>query len=71
MNRTELITKLGQYRRLQNVSANELSLRIDKAHNYVSLLEAGKVNISYDALHAICNELNIEIILKPKFEINL
>jgi len=62
MDRKQFATKLGQLRVAKNLSAYELSLRIGKYHNYIHMVENGKVNVSLDVIFAIARELEI----KPK-----
>jgi transcriptional regulator with XRE-family HTH domain len=51
--------KLAQIRLSKNISAYQLSLKIGKASNYINSVERGKVNISLEAIIAICEELGI------------
>ena len=62
MDRRTFGIRLAQIRQAKNLSAYELSLRIDRAHNYINSVEIGKVNISLESILRICNELAI----KPK-----
>ena len=59
MDRKDIVLKLAQIRQSKDISAYELSLRVDKAHNYIHSIESGKINPSLDSLLAICNELGI------------
>ncbi|MCI9518239.1 MAG: helix-turn-helix transcriptional regulator [Clostridia bacterium] len=43
-----------------NISAYELSLRIDKDASYIHKVESGKINISLKTILRICEELNID-----------
>jgi len=60
MDRKAFAVKLGQLREARNLSAYELSLRIGKSHNYIHMVEHGKVNISLDMILAIARELEID-----------
>jgi transcriptional regulator with XRE-family HTH domain len=59
MERKDIVLKLAQIRTAKNISAHELSLRLDKAHNYIHELEKGKNNISLEMFLLICKELGI------------
>ena len=59
MDRKSICIKIAQIRQSKNISAYELSLRLDKAANYMSYVEMGKVNIKLDTLLMICKELGI------------
>jgi len=59
MDRKELGLKIAKLRQAKNLSAYELSLRIEKSHNYMYLVEMGNVNFTIDAFLAICRELEI------------
>lgn len=43
-----------------NLSAYELSLRIEKDASYIHKLENGKVNVTLNTIFKICEVLNIE-----------
>jgi len=60
MNRKEFGLNLAKIRMTKNISAYELSLRIDKAHNYVHSVETGKINPGLDSILAIADALEIE-----------
>ena len=52
-------TNLAKARIARELSAYELSLRIDKSANYIHRVENGDVNISIKSLLSICKELGI------------
>lgn len=52
--------KLAQVRQSKNITAYELALRINRANNYIHLVEAGKLNISIESIFRICNQLQIK-----------
>jgi len=56
----EFGVNLAKIRMSKNLSAYELSLRIDKAANYIHQVETGKINPSLRAILAICKVLEIE-----------
>lgn len=51
---------LAKIRMKSNISAYELSLRIDKDASYIHKVESGKINISLKTILRICEELNID-----------
>ena len=51
---------LAKFRAEANLSAYELSLRIDKDPSYIHKVESGKINISLKTILAICDVLDIE-----------
>ena len=57
MERKDIVLKLAQIRTAKNISANELSLRLGKAHNYIHEMEKGKNSISLEMFLQICKEL--------------
>ena len=59
MERKDIVLKLAQIRTAKNISANELSLRLDKAHNYIHEMEKGKNSISLEMFLQICKELGV------------
>jgi len=60
MDRKKFGIRLAQVRQSKNISAYQLSLRIGRASNYINSVERGKVNISLEAIIAICEELKID-----------
>lgn len=59
MNRKEVGLKIAKIRISKDISAYELSLRIDRAHNYINSIEVGKLNPSLESLLRIAKELNV------------
>ncbi|MCL2228668.1 MAG: helix-turn-helix domain-containing protein [Firmicutes bacterium] len=59
MERKEIVLKLAQIRTEKNISARELSLRLDKSHNYINEMEKGKNNISLEMFLLLCKELGV------------
>ena len=59
MERKDIVLKLAQIRTAKNISANELSLRLDKAHNYIHEMEKCKNSISLEMFLQICKELGV------------
>ena len=61
MERKQVVLNIAKIResKPKPISAYELSLRLDKAHNYIHSVESGKINISLDSLLRICKELEI------------
>ncbi len=57
---------ISKYRISKNLSAYELSLRLEKDPSYVNKLENGKINISLKSLINICDILEIKV--KDLFE---
>lgn len=51
---------LAKIRTKANLSAYELSLRIDKDASYINKVENGKINIGLKAILSICEALEIE-----------
>ena len=51
---------LAKIRMKSNISAYELSLRIDKDASYIHKVESGKINMSLKTILRICEELNID-----------
>ena len=60
MDRVELGLRIARVRQDKKISAYELSLRIEKSHGYMHLLEMGKVNFTIDVLFALCRELEVD-----------
>ena len=52
--------KVAKFRIKANLSAYELSLRINKDASYICKVESGKINISLKAILKICEVLEIE-----------
>lgn len=52
---------LALIRQQKNISAYELSLRIEKNVSYIGKVENGKINISLKSIIKICEALNIPI----------
>lgn len=50
---------LAKIRKKANMSAYELSLRIEKDETYIHKFEKGKVNATLKTILMICDELNI------------
>jgi len=59
MERKGIILELAQIRTAKGISARELSLRLDKSHNYINEMEKGKNSISLEMFLVICKELDI------------
>jgi len=55
----QIILKLAQARTTRDVSAYELSLRIDKSPNYIYRLEDGAIGLSMKIFLQICHALEI------------
>lgn len=55
----ELGLRIAKIRTAKKISAYELSLRIDKAPNYMHKMELGKINVSFKTLMTICQALEI------------
>jgi len=53
-------TNLAKHRINKNLSAYELSLRIDKSSSYIHKVECAKINISLKTILEICKVLEIE-----------
>lgn len=51
---------LAKARIKAELSAYELSLRIDKDASYIHKVESGKINISLKSILKICEALNVE-----------
>lgn len=60
MERKLIIEKLAQIRTSKGIAANELSLRLDRAHNYIHEIEKGKNNLSLETFLLICKELDVK-----------
>jgi len=56
----ELGNKIAKVRISRNLSAYELSLRINRSASYISQAESGKVNISMKTFLEICKALETE-----------
>ena len=52
--------KVAKQRIKANLSAYELSLKIEKDASYIHKLENGKVNVTLKTIFKICEVLNIE-----------
>lgn len=59
MNMDEIINRISYFRNKSNLSARELSLRIDKNGAYINHLESSKFNIKVSVLLDILRELDI------------
>lgn len=57
---TDFGINLAKIRMRSNLSAYELSLRIDKDASYIHKVESGKINISLKTILKICEELKID-----------
>jgi len=55
----DIILKVAQIRTAKGIAAHELSLRLDKAHNYIHEMEKGKNSISLEMFLLICKELEV------------
>ncbi|MFQ7078711.1 MAG: helix-turn-helix domain-containing protein [Christensenellaceae bacterium] len=55
----EIINRISYFRNKSNLSARELSLRIDKNGAYINHLESSKFNIKVSVLLDILRELDI------------
>lgn len=60
MDRKRVAENIRNIRRMKNLSAYELSLRVGKSTNYIHEVEKGKINISLGSMLAICHELEID-----------
>ena len=54
-----LVQRIGYFRNKKNLSARELSLRIEKNEAYINHLESSKFNIKVSVLLDILRELDI------------
>lgn len=54
-----LVQRIGYFRNKKNLSARELSLRIDKNEAYINHLESSKFNLKVSILLNILNALEI------------
>lgn len=59
MDINEIINRIGYFRNKKNLSARELSLRIDKNEAYINHLESSKFNLKVSILLNILNALEI------------
>ncbi len=55
----EIIQRIGYFRNKANLSARELSLRIEKHEGYINKLESKDFNLPTNMLLKIINALNI------------
>ncbi len=53
---------LKKYRRLKNLSQEELSLELDLDGSYIGKVENAKLNITIDKIISIANYLEIDVI---------
>ena len=53
---------LKKYRRLKNLSQEELSLELDLDGSYIGKVENAKLNITIDKIIRIANYLEIDVI---------
>ncbi len=60
MDLREFGLNVAKKRILKNLSAYELSLRIEKDASYINKLENGKANATLKTVFRICEELEIE-----------
>lgn len=59
MNIDEIIFRINYFRNKKNLSARELSLRIDKSDTYINQIECKKFTLSLSALLEIISALEI------------
>lgn len=57
----DLGLRIAKIRESKNMSAYELSLRINKDQSYMNKLENGKINPSFKTILEICEALSISI----------
>ncbi len=59
MDREEIINRISYFRNKRNLSARELSLRIDKDGAYINHLESSKFNLKVSVLLDILDALDL------------
>lgn len=56
----DIIDRIGYFRTKKNLSARELSLRLDNNETYITRMEAGEFNLTIKKLLRILQECGVE-----------
>ena len=59
--RKELGKILARERKKRRLTQNELAIKMDKHEKYISMIENGRVNITFDYLQLIIKHLDCEV----------
>lgn len=57
----DILTRIGSVRNSANLSAREVSLRMGMSHQYITHIEAGRINLTMDKLLQILEICNYPI----------
>ncbi len=64
----KLGSKIVEYRKLKNLSQEDLSFQVKSARNYIGCIERGEKSPSIKTLQKIAKALNVELYLLLKFD---
>ena len=54
-------TQIRKFREAKNLTVQELAYQTDKERSYLSKVEGGKINITYNTLCIIANALEVKL----------